>query len=345
MACAPCILFIDELDGISNRSTLPSQHATYWTQVVNALLEHLAGVEDRDGVVVLGASNHPDRIDPAVRRSGRLDRHIEIPMPDLPALEQILRYHLRGDLTDVDLRGFTMSLVGQSGADLEALVRRARGKARRSGLSLTIDVLVEASANGEVAVGEAFRRQVAVHEAGHVIAARTFGHPVTCMAMTREGGIAMMRTQFDGRTTLSEVENLILVALAGRAAEEVVYGAGSRSGGGESDLAKATEFALMLETRMGGGIYGPLHIGKAETSTLLMMPEIRHAVAQRLIDSQARAVALVRDNLAAVNALTEAILIEGYLGSDAIDDVIAQARVRKSTIRPKPIHAGGTHVA
>jgi hypothetical protein len=345
MAQAPCILFIDELDGISNRSTLPSQHATYWTQVVNALLEHLAGVEDRDGVVVLGASNHPDRIDPAVRRSGRLDRHIEIPMPDLPALEQILRYHLKGDLADTDLRGFTMSLVGQSGADVEALVRRARGKARRSGGPLTRDVLVEVRGDGQEKVDGSFRRRIAVHEAGHVVAARWFGYPVTCMAMTVDGGIAMTGAQFDGRSTARDVEKLIVLALAGRAAEEVVHGAGEPSAGGESDLEKATELALLVETRLGGGIYGPLHLGSAPPSTLLMMAEIRHAVAKRLTDCHERAVALVRDSLPGLQALVEALLADGYLGPEAIEEILVRSRFRRSTIRPRPNHAGGGHVA
>ncbi|CAO4178745.1 AAA family ATPase [Methylorubrum aminovorans] len=73
-AKAPCILFIDEIYGISDRATIRGEYVQYWTQVVNCLLEHLAGVKDQPGVVVVAATNHPDRIDAAVRRAGCLDR-------------------------------------------------------------------------------------------------------------------------------------------------------------------------------------------------------------------------------------------------------------------------------
>ncbi len=78
---APCILFIDELDGIGDRGALRGDYVEYWTQIVNCALEEMAGVTDREGVVVIGATNHPDRIDPAIRRAGRLDREIAIPRP------------------------------------------------------------------------------------------------------------------------------------------------------------------------------------------------------------------------------------------------------------------------
>ncbi len=136
IAQAPSILFIDELDGIADRSNLSGHGAEYWTHVVNALLELLAGVEDRDGVVVIGASNHPHKIDAAILRAGRLDRHIGIPLPDLAALVQILRFHLRDDLAGADLKPVAASLLGRTGADVEAAVRRARGHARRRGRRL-----------------------------------------------------------------------------------------------------------------------------------------------------------------------------------------------------------------
>jgi cell division protease FtsH len=78
---APSLLFIDELDGISDRATLPPEYREYWTQIVNLLLELLSGVEDRPGVFVMAATNHAHRIDPAVRRAGRLDRTADDPPP------------------------------------------------------------------------------------------------------------------------------------------------------------------------------------------------------------------------------------------------------------------------
>ncbi|MCJ2142765.1 AAA family ATPase, partial [Methylobacterium sp. E-066] len=91
---APCILFIDELDGISDRARIRGEYVQYWTQVVNLFLELLAGVEERPGVVVVAASNHPQNIDPAVKRAGRLDREIAIERPDTASLVKIFRHHL-----------------------------------------------------------------------------------------------------------------------------------------------------------------------------------------------------------------------------------------------------------
>jgi Cdc6-like AAA superfamily ATPase len=112
-ATKPAILFIDEIDGINTRGS-SGEWTTYWDQIVNRLLELLDGTSQTDGVVVIGATNNPDRIDKALLRSGRLEKHIVIPKPDTEALIGILRHHLKGDLDAVvasapqretDLRG------------------------------------------------------------------------------------------------------------------------------------------------------------------------------------------------------------------------------------------------
>jgi Cdc6-like AAA superfamily ATPase len=99
-AANPAILFVDEIDGINMRGS-SGEWTTYWDQIVNRLLELLDGVTRSDGVVVIGATNNPDRIDKALLRSGRLERHIVIPKPDTEALIGILRHHLKADLDAV----------------------------------------------------------------------------------------------------------------------------------------------------------------------------------------------------------------------------------------------------
>lgn len=98
---APAILFIDEIDGIARRTSSGRPHEDYWNSMVNKLLELLDGTTRSDGVIVVGAANNPGAIDPALRRSGRLERHIVIPRPDTDALVGILRHHLREDLETV----------------------------------------------------------------------------------------------------------------------------------------------------------------------------------------------------------------------------------------------------
>lgn len=100
-AAAPCILFVDEADNMGRRSTRSRDYGDYWDSIVNRLLELLDGASKTDGVIILAATNAPEKIDPALLRSGRLERHIVIPSPDREALAGILRYHLASDLTKV----------------------------------------------------------------------------------------------------------------------------------------------------------------------------------------------------------------------------------------------------
>ncbi|PYE92100.1 ATPase family protein associated with various cellular activities (AAA) [Rhizobium sp. PP-F2F-G38] len=98
---APCILFIDEIDGIGKRVDPNREYSEYWNAVVNKMLELLDGAVRSEGVVVIGATNRPEQIDEAIKRSGRLETHIEIPKPDIPALAGIIAHHLGKDIDAV----------------------------------------------------------------------------------------------------------------------------------------------------------------------------------------------------------------------------------------------------
>lgn len=97
---APCIVFIDEIDGIGRRGE-KNEYDDYWNAIINKLLELLDGATKSEGLIIVGATNHPGVIDPAIRRSGRLETHIEIPLPDVDALVGILAHHLGPDLDDL----------------------------------------------------------------------------------------------------------------------------------------------------------------------------------------------------------------------------------------------------
>ena len=97
-ALAPSILFIDEIDGIGKRQPAAQEYADYWNTVVNKALELLDGAVKSEGLVIVGATNRPDQIDDAIKRSGRLETHIEIPLPDVATLAEILAYHVGDDV-------------------------------------------------------------------------------------------------------------------------------------------------------------------------------------------------------------------------------------------------------
>jgi hypothetical protein len=137
-AQAPCIAFLDELDAIGDRAR-PQDHNSAWTDlVVGALLECLDGADTAEGVLVLGATNHLHKIDAALQRPGRFDRVLRLSGPRPEALVDALRWQLDGDLAGADLSRVAGAAIGLCGADLAALVRAARARARTAGRALEV---------------------------------------------------------------------------------------------------------------------------------------------------------------------------------------------------------------
>ena len=324
-AKAPCILFIDEIDGISDRATIRGEYVQYWTQVVNCLLEHLAGVEDRPGVVVVAATNHPDRIDPAVRRAGRLDREIAIGKPDTATLSRIFRHHLGPDtLADTSLMPLALAARGTTGADVEAFVRRARGAARRAGRQLGLDDILAEIRQGRLPpTGEA-RRRTAIHEAGHAVVSRALGiGSIIDLSLHDGGGELMLQHAIRGDATLPQLEAVLAVALAGRVAEEIAFETGSIGVGFglTSDLAWATTIALDIELRFGLGSFGPIHV-EASAGDLFLVKGLLGPVAARLREASERARTILAERWLEVRAVADALEEAGYLAGAEIDALL-----------------------
>lgn len=322
---APCVLFIDELDGISDRATLTTEYKEYWSQIVNLLLEQLAGVEDRPGVVVIGATNHVDHIDAAIRRAGRLDRTIEITLPDSETLAEIFRHHLNADLSDVDLMPAALAATGKTGADVEAWVRRAKSHARRQRRDLILDDLLQEIRSGREGLPDSLRRVCAVHEAGHLVVGTAL-NVFTAKALTimDHGGLTRVELSRANSQTENGIENQIAALLAGRAAEEVLLGETTVGAGvGEqSDFSLATTAAIDLELRFGFGAIGFACFSERVTNTLLQDPSIIVRIKARLDRCYSRAQDLVTRNEIAVHAIAHRLEETGYLDRTTIDDLM-----------------------
>jgi len=323
---APCILLIDELDGISDRARLSGDHVEYWSQIVNLLLELLQGIEERPGVVVIGATNHPDMIDPAVKRAGRLDREIAIERPDVKALVGIFRNHLGDQLLDAEMMPVALAARGATGADIEAYVRRARGAARRGRRLLQLtDLLAEVRSNREPPSRDE-RRRLAVHEAGHAVAATLLG----CMEVVgvsigdRSGLTQIIRV--DGSTSPKHCDDILAMLMAGRAAEELVLGNPSAGAGGapDSDLSHATELAKKIELRFGFGEYGPVFLPDGAHDPLTTVPGLFIAVKKRLERAMADAAELLTKNRAALDAVADALDRSGYLSAGEVSQLVSK---------------------
>ncbi|MFJ7439654.1 AAA family ATPase [Methylorubrum thiocyanatum] len=329
---APCILFIDELDGISDRAQIRGEYVQYWTQIVNLFLELLAGVDERPGVVVVAATNHPERIDPAVKRAGRLDREIEIARPDTTALARIFRHHLgTGILPDQSTLPLALAARGMTGADVEAFVRRARGAARRSGRDMIVEDLLIEIRQGRRPLSVEQRYRVAIHEAGHAIVGHALGFGAFIeLSLHDDGGQALVSLASDGATILADLEAALASILAGKVAEEIELGAGSAGAGlgPASDLARATHIARNIELAYGFGHLGNIHLEPA-SGEIVMIAGLLPAIAERLRRAGERARAILSERRPALQTIARLLERKGYLSRLEIDRALVTNAERK----------------
>ena len=273
---SPCILFIDEVDSLGNRELLAGHNAHYQVEVINAVLEQMQGLDPNEPVIIIGATNFPERVDPALKRAGRLDQVVPIPLPNVAALKSILDAQLQPYLDSeaaaqgIDTQAIAELVFGSTGADLEFIVRGAVRRARKAERAIRMeDLLAEATHRPRsVAAGLRLSKEeqyrVAVHESGHAIASIVdHPRPETLRLLSiipRSNGTLgfVARAPFDGAMeTHSTLMAKLRSILAGRAAEELVFGpenVSSGAGGNTgSDLAVATRLARDCVCRWGLG--------------------------------------------------------------------------------------------
>ena len=265
---APCIIFIDELDALGRARGSGGLYGGHdeKEQTLNQLLTELDGFDPREGIVILGATNRPEILDPALMRAGRFDRQVVIDRPDKKGREAILKVHVKKIklAPDVDLEKIAGITPGFSGADLANLVNEAAIVAtRRGGNDVTLadfTAAVERIVAGAERKGRLLhpreREVVAYHEMGHALAAANLPgtdpvHKVSIIPRSIGAlGYTMQRPTDDRYLiTKQELKDRMVVLLAGRAAEEIVFG--EISTGAADDLAKVTDIARQIVTRFG----------------------------------------------------------------------------------------------
>jgi cell division protease FtsH len=266
-AVAPAIVFIDELDAAGRKRGAggASGGSDEREQTLNQLLVEMDGFDVSSGIVVMGATNRPDILDPALLRPGRFDRQVTIERPDLDGRARILELHAHGKPLsyDVDLGYLARRTPGFSGADLANVVNEAALLAVRAGRTEIgtgeLEEAVARTLTGTVRKGrvltEEERKRAAYHEAGHVVAAAATGtvgevHRVSILARGHTLGTASIRADSESALlTLSQLTDRLVVHVAGAAAEELVLGEAST--GSERDFQQATALARDIVARYG----------------------------------------------------------------------------------------------
>jgi cell division protease FtsH len=280
-AAAPAIVFIDELDAIG-RSRQGSVSVTGANdereQTLDQILTELDGFEPAEAVVVLAATNRPDVLDPALLRPGRFDRRVTVQAPDRPGRRKILEVHTRSiPLADnVDLDALAAATPGMVGADLANLAneaallaaRRGHDKVEMADFTDSLEKIMLGSPRG-IVLSPADRERTAYHESGHALVGMlTEGaDPVRKVSIIPRGmalGVTLSTPDSD-RVSYSreDLEAKIRVALGGRTAEEIVYGA--ITSGAESDIQQLTQIARQMVGRWGmSDAIGPIAVLPAE---------------------------------------------------------------------------------
>src|SRR5947209_10903825 len=255
---APAIIFIDELDAVGAARTGHGFNREQ-DQTLNHLLVELDGFGTSARVVVLGASNRLQDLDPALLRPGRFDRQVLVGAPDLRGRESILRVHTRGKplAADVDLDLIARQTAGLTGADLANIANEAAIFAGRRDAQYVTHVDFEGAMERVVAglqqrrvVTEKEKRILAYHEAGHALMSHLMGdtmpvQKVTIVARGQALGYTLNLPAEDRYLhTKDELVDMMTIFLAGRAAEQIVFG--RVTNGAANDLEKATDLARSM---------------------------------------------------------------------------------------------------
>jgi cell division protease FtsH len=264
---APCIVFIDELDAVGKaRGINPIQQNDEREQTLNQLLAEMDGFDPRKGVIILGATNRPEILDPALLRAGRFDRQIVVGRPDLQGRLHILRLHAKKVrlAADVDLQIIAARTPGMVGSDLANVINEAALLAARYGkdavtmdeLDKAIDRVMAGPEKKSRVMAPEEKRRVAYHESGHALVAESLptADPVRKVTIIPHGVAALgytqqLPTQDRYLYTKEELLDRITVMLGGRAAEEVVFH--DVSTGAQDDLQRVSEMARRMITELG----------------------------------------------------------------------------------------------
>jgi cell division protease FtsH len=308
-AKAPCIIFIDELDALGRaRVQSPMGSHEEREQTLNQLLAEMDGFDSRKAIIIMGATNRPEVLDPALLRPGRFDRQILVDKPDVKGREEVLRIHTKNVKLSptVDLKVVAARTAGFAGADLANLVNEAALLAARKDKTAVepqdfdeaIDRLIAGLEKKRV-MSQKEREIVAYHESGHAIVATAIPgmDPVHKISIVQRGFGALgytMQLPLEDRYLMQRKDllNQLAVLLGGRTAEEIALG--EISTGAQNDLQRATDIARAMVTEWGmSDAVGAINYDGHKRSKFLDIPlgPERGAYAEdtaRLIDAEVK---------------------------------------------------------
>ncbi|MES2215408.1 MAG: ATP-dependent zinc metalloprotease FtsH [Pseudomonadota bacterium] len=309
---APCIIFIDEIDAVGRHRGIGMGGGNdEREQTLNQMLVEMDGFESNEGVVIIAATNRPDVLDQALLRPGRFDRQITVPNPDLNGREKVLTVHLTKikHANKIDARVIARGTPGFSGAELANLVNEAALLAARKGkkevdmsdLEEAKDKVMMGPERRSIGMSDEEKKLTAYHEGGHALVgihlpASDPIHKATIIPRGRALGMVMRLPENDRFSMARDrMEADIAVAMAGRVAEELIFGHDKVTSGASSDIQMATKMARAMVTEWGlstkiGTIYhgtsgDDMYTGKSNAARSEYTSEIIDTEVKNIIDT------------------------------------------------------------
>ena len=263
---APCIIFIDEIDAIGRRRDSRMGGNDEREQTLNQLLSEMDGFDSTKGLLVLGATNRPEILDPALLRPGRFDRRVVVDKPDLNGRINILKVHSKEVLLDetVDFKEIALATSGAVGADLANMMNEAAINAVKNGRSAVsqkdlfeaVEVVLVGKEKKDRIMSKEERRIVSYHEVGHALVSALQKHSepvqkitIVPRTMGALGYVMNVPEEEKFLNTKKELEARLVELMGGRAAEEIVFE--TVTTGASNDIQQATNLARAMVTQYG----------------------------------------------------------------------------------------------
>ncbi|MBR0305867.1 MAG: AAA family ATPase, partial [Lachnospiraceae bacterium] len=358
---APCIIFIDEIDAIGRSRDSRIGGNDEREATLNQLLSEMDGFDSSKGLLVLAATNRPEILDPALLRPGRFDRRIIVDKPDLKGRVEILKVHSKDVRLDetVDFEEIALATSGAVGADLANMMNEAAINAVKHGrlavsqkdLFESVEIVLVGKEKKDRVLSKEERRIVSYHEVGHalVTALQKDAEPVQKITIVPRtmgalGYVMQVPEEEKYLNSKKELEAMLVVSLAGRAAEELVFD--TVTTGAANDIEQATRVARAMVTQYGMserfGLMGlatqesqyltgrtVLNCGEATAAAIdeevMMMLKAAYEEAKRLLSENRRAMDLIADFLIEKETITGKEFMEIFHKVQAGEDVEVQA--------------------
>ncbi|NLQ12813.1 ATP-dependent zinc metalloprotease FtsH [Olsenella sp. KGMB02461] len=355
---APCIVFIDEIDTVGKRRDAGLSTNDEREQTLNQLLTEMDGFDNHKGIVVIGATNRPDTLDPALLRPGRFDRRVPVELPDLAGRKAILALHANDvKMTgDIDLDVIARATPGASGADLSNIINEAALRAVRMGrnrvtqedIQESVEVVIAGEKRKSTVLSEREKKIVAYHEIGHamVAAAQKGSAPVSKITIVPRTSGALgytMQVEDDEHylVTKEEAMEQIAVMCGGRSAEELIFK--QITTGASNDIERATKLARNMVTQYGmSDKFGMVALGQVQNRYLSgdasltcsegTAQEIDEEVMRIVEESHQNALKILRENLFKLHELARYLQVKETITGEEFMNIFT----RDNDYLPKP---------